>query len=59
MQELGRIVDQLEEKGMISAYNGSSPRKVLVPKEEWRSAFGYTGYDKYENIIKELDNIKI
>ena len=29
-----RIIDQLEEKGFISGYDGSKPRDVLITKEE-------------------------
>ena len=31
----GRIVDQMEERGIISGHQGSKPRQVLVSKEEW------------------------
>lgn len=29
-----RIIDQLEEKGLISGYDGSKPREVLISKED-------------------------
>ncbi len=32
----GRIVDQMEERGIISGYEGSKPRKVLITKTEWQ-----------------------
>ena len=31
----GRIIDQMEEKGIISGYQGSKPREVLMSKERW------------------------
>lgn len=31
----GRIIDQMEERGIISGYEGSKPRQVLMPKERW------------------------
>ncbi len=31
----GRIVDQMEERGIVSESQGSKPRKVLISKEEW------------------------
>lgn len=31
----GRIVDQMEERGIISESQGSKPRKTLISKEEW------------------------
>jgi hypothetical protein len=35
MQELGRIIDQMAERGIISGYQGSKPREVLMTKERW------------------------
>ena len=32
----GRIIDQMEERGLISGYEGSKPRQVLVSKTEWQ-----------------------
>jgi S-DNA-T family DNA segregation ATPase FtsK/SpoIIIE len=29
-----RIIDQMEERGIVSGYEGSKPRKVLISKEE-------------------------
>lgn len=31
----GRIIDQMEERGIISGYDGSKPRQTLISKEEW------------------------
>ncbi len=31
----GRIVDELEERGVIGPYEGSKPRKVLMTKNQW------------------------
>jgi len=31
----GRIIDQMEARGIISGYEGSKPRQVLMPKERW------------------------
>ena len=31
----GRIIDQMEERGIISGYQGSKPREVLITKERW------------------------
>ncbi len=30
-----RLVDQMEEKGVVGPFEGSKPRKVLLSKEEW------------------------
>ena len=32
----GRIMDQMEERGIISGYEGSKPRQVLMSKERWQ-----------------------
>lgn len=32
----GRIIDQMEARGLISGYDGSKPRQVLVSKSEWQ-----------------------
>lgn len=31
----GRIIDQMEARGIISGYEGSKPRQVLISKERW------------------------
>lgn len=31
-----RIIDQMEERGIISGYQGSKPREVLITKERWK-----------------------
>ena len=32
-----RIVDQMEERGIVGPADGARPRKVLISKEEWES----------------------
>ncbi len=32
----GRIIDQMEERGIISGYQGSKPRQVLMTPERWQ-----------------------
>ena len=32
----GRIIDQMEERGIVSGYQGSKPRQVLMSKERWQ-----------------------
>ena len=34
----GRIIDQMEARGIISGYEGSKPRQVLVTKEEFQES---------------------
>ena len=30
-----RIVDMMEERGVVGPYEGSKPRQVLITKEQW------------------------
>lgn len=46
-ERAGRIIDQMEERGIISGYNGEKPRKVLINRN-----FG-DGQGKIENEEKE------
>lgn len=42
-----RIVDEMEEKGIIGPFEGSKPRKVLITKQQWleKNAIGSDGED--------------
>ncbi len=31
----GRVMDQMEELGLIGPFEGSKPRSILVTREEW------------------------
>ena len=31
----GRIIDQMEARGIISGYEGSKPRQVLITMDRW------------------------
>lgn len=31
----GKIIDQMEKRGIVSGYSGSKPREVLISKDEW------------------------
>lgn len=48
-----RIIDNLEERGIIGPYEGSKPRKVLISKQQWYEmnalAQGGAGRDYSEN----------
>ena len=47
----GRIVDQMEERGIISGHEGSKPRQALISKEEWEEMqeHGETSFDAAAN----------
>jgi hypothetical protein len=47
----GRIIDQMEERGIISGYQGSKPREVLMNKERWAELkMGTTPVEVTENV---------
>ena len=57
----GRIIDQMEERGIISGYQGSKPREVLVSKEHWQELkMGTTPKTEPQRIEKQetVENIK-
>ena len=37
-----RIVDEMEEKGIVGPFQGSKPRAILITKEQWASMKGAT-----------------
>ena len=45
----GRIIDQMEERGIISGFQGSKPREVLMSKERWEELKMSGNKDSSEN----------
>ena len=45
----GRIIDQMAERGIVSGYEGSKPRQVLITKEKWQEL-------KMSNMAEENNN---
>lgn len=37
----GRLIDELEQMGIVSAANGSKPREILIGRVEFEQIFGY------------------
>lgn len=59
----GRIIDQMEERGIISGYQGSKPREVLMSKERWQELkMGTTPVttpaEPTSEVAKAMDTIK-
>ncbi|MCI8362818.1 MAG: DNA translocase FtsK [Clostridia bacterium] len=59
----GRIIDQMEERGIISGYQGSKPREVLMSKERWKelkmgTAPVVTPAEPASEVAKAMDTIK-
>ena len=38
-----RIVDEMEEKGIVGPFQGSKPRSILITKEQWEAMKGGQG----------------
>ena len=48
-----RIVDEMEEKGIVGPFQGSKPRDILITKEQWaqmRSGGEQVSFDDYEDM---------
>ena len=41
-----RIVDEMEEKGIVGPFQGSKPRAILITKEEWAARNGQTAEEE-------------
>ncbi len=54
-----RIVDEMEEKGIVGPFQGSKPRDILITKEQWATmkAGGNSqmGFADMEEFVKEED----
>ena len=48
-----RIVDEMDEKGIVGPFQGSKPRAILITKEQWEAQKNGTGlqmdFDDLEN----------
>jgi len=50
-----RIVDQLEEIGILGPYEGSKPRQILITKEQWQEMQLMHGTAPVEKIPQQID----
>ena len=54
-----RIVDEMEEKGIVGPFQGSKPRTILITKEQWEATKngGQMNFDDYgdSGVPEELD----
>ena len=49
-----RIVDEMEEKGIVGPFQGSKPRDILITKEQWAARNGDVPMDE-DGVPEELD----
>ena len=45
-----RIVDEMEEKGIVGPFQGSKPRSILITKEQWEAKKNGTGQLAFEDM---------
>lgn len=55
-----RIVDEMEEKGIVGPSQGAKPRSILITKEQWASmqGGGQSGFDDLESVPEELSDFE-
>ena len=49
-----RIVDEMEEKGIVGPFQGSKPRDILITKEQWDAMRGQSAQMAFDD-IEELE----
>lgn len=56
-----RIVDEMEEKGIVGPFQGSKPRAILITKEQWQARksgseqMEFEDLPDYDGVPEELD----
>ena len=45
-----RIVDEMEEKGIVGPFQGSKPRSILITKEQWEAKKNGSGQVAFEDM---------
>ncbi len=57
-----RIVDEMEEKGIVGPFQGSKPRAILITKEQWQERkngsaeqLDFEELDDFDGVPEELD----
>ena len=52
-----RIVDEMEEKGIVGPFQGSKPRAILITKEQWEATrSGGNGQMNFDDFADGFDN---
>ena len=45
-----RIVDEMEEKGIVGPFQGSKPRAILITKEQWEARKGGASQMEFDDL---------
>ena len=56
--QASRIIDDLEERGIIGPYEGSKPRKVLISQQQWAEMNGQANNNPTKNDETYKDMVK-
>ena len=53
-----RIVDEMEEKGIVGPFQGSKPRSILVTKEQWEAMkSGQSQQMNFEDLQEDFEPV--
>jgi len=52
-----RIVDEMEDKGIVGPFQGSKPRAILITKEQWETMRGGNEQMGFEDLDEENEGI--
>ena len=53
-----RIVDEMEEKGIVGPFQGSKPRAILITKEQWAAQKGGTNQQMaFEDLDTDMEGV--
>ena len=54
-----RIVDEMEEKGIVGPFQGSKPRAILITKEQWESMrSGQSAQMDFDDLNEETEDLE-
>ena len=52
-----RIVDEMEEKGIVGPFQGSKPRSILITKEQWAARSGGSQQMDFDDLETDFDDV--
>ena len=50
-----RIVDEMEDKGIVGPFEGSKPRQLLITREQWQAMLNGEQLEISEPVPEALD----
>ncbi len=52
----GKLIDAMERRGVISGFEGSKPRRVLITRDEFQRTYGQTQHAFPEEPAQEEES---